>query len=326
MAIPYHNLSDLQFEGLVIEFCVELLGHGVQGFVTGPDGGRDARFSGTAKLVPSDTVPWSGKIVIQAKHTQLLNKSFSESDFFGGGSSSTIEKEIPRIKRLFKDEELDYYILFANRRLAGGTEPKVRKRIANATGLADDRIRFYDSSELDRLTKRFPQSVDRADLNPANSPADFDPRELANVITTLAEYRQEIDDMLEGEELPPETRTTPEEKNDYNGLRQEYFIKCIRPRMVDFPQIRSFLAHPDNQPYVKLYEDTAEELESKLTAWKKDDVDYERQLETMLDRLFQRDFDLRRHKRLTRSVVFYMYCNCDIGKPVNDTAEQTRAS
>ena len=77
VTITYHNLSDLQFEELVIEFCAELLGNGVQGFVTGPDGGRDARFSGTAMLVPSETDPWSGKIVIQAKHTELLNKAFS---------------------------------------------------------------------------------------------------------------------------------------------------------------------------------------------------------------------------------------------------------
>ena len=44
MNIVYHNLSDTQFEELVIELCVELLGHAVQEFVSGKDGGRDARF------------------------------------------------------------------------------------------------------------------------------------------------------------------------------------------------------------------------------------------------------------------------------------------
>lgn len=37
--IAYHNLSDRQFEELVIELCVELLGHKVQGFVSGADEG-----------------------------------------------------------------------------------------------------------------------------------------------------------------------------------------------------------------------------------------------------------------------------------------------
>ncbi len=83
--------------------------------------------------------------------------------------------------------------------------------------------------------------------------------------------------------------------------------------MVDFPAIRSFLGHPDNQPYVRLYEDTASELEVKLDAWTDPDLPYERLLESLITRLFQRDFDLRNNKRLTRTVVYYMYCNCDIG-------------
>lgn len=100
--ITYHNLSDGQFEELVIELCVELLGHGAQGFVTGKDGGRDARFVGTAKLVPSEAEPWNGRIVIQVKHTELLNKTFSESDFSGHGESSVLAKELPRIKALLQ--------------------------------------------------------------------------------------------------------------------------------------------------------------------------------------------------------------------------------
>lgn len=84
--------------------------------------------------------------------------------------------------------------------------------------------------------------------------------------------------------------------------------------MVDFPAIRQFLAHPENGPFQKLYDDTAKELEAKLDAWNEPGVAYERLLETMISRLFNRDFDLRQHRKLTRTVVFYMYCNCDIGK------------
>lgn len=316
MSIEYHNLSPAQFEELVIEFCVELLGHGVQGFVTGKDGGRDAHFDGKANLLPSSQAPWEGKIVVQAKHTELLNKSFSESDF--RGSDSTISKECKRICKLLKAKELDYYLLFANRRLTGVEEPKIRKTISDSTGLAQDCIRLYDSSELDRLCKRHPDAVTRADLNPGRAPMDFDPLDLANVITKLADYKSVLNELLEGDTLPPAQRISAKEKNASNGLKEAYFKKAIRPRMVDFPSIQQFLSHPDNQPFVKLYEDVADELEGKLTAYNADDVEYERLLETMITRLFSRDFDLRQHRRLTRAVVFYMYCHCDIGNPTDD--------
>lgn len=313
VSVEYHNLSDRQFEELVIELCVELLGNGVQGFVSGKDGGKDAKLVGTAKLVPSEAEPWNGSIVIQAKHTEMLNKAFSESDFSGDGDTSILAKELPRIRAMIQDNELQYYMLFANRRLTGVADAEIKRRIAEATGLATDHIRLYDTSELDRLVKRFPASVDRADLNPAKSPPDIDPEDLAKVITTLAGYKQELSDLMEGSEPPPEYRVSSEEKNRRNRLREDYFKKNIRRKMVDFPAISRFLGHPDNQPYVKLYEDTASELEGRLSAWADPDVPYERLLESLLNRLFERDFDLRNNKRLTRTVVYYMYCNCDIG-------------
>lgn len=312
MTPDYHNLNDTQFEELVIEFCAELLGGGVQGFVSGKDGGRDARFHGTANCIPSAANPWDGKVVIQAKHTEIPTKSFSEGDFSGDSDSSVLGKELPRIEALIAKGELDYYMLFANRRLTGVTEESIRKRIADESGLPEDSIKLYDISELDRLSKRYPDCVDRANLNPARSPADIDPSDLANVITRLAEYQ--LDELMEGEEPPPDKRVTPEEKNEYTGLKEMYFKKQIRPAMVDFPTIRQFLAHPDNRPFQKLYEDTADELEAKLDAWIEEELPYERLLETLIARLFSRDFDLRQHRKLTRTVIFYMYCNCDIGK------------
>ena len=316
MVPEYYNLSDRQFEELVVEFCVELLGAGVQAFVSGADGGRDAKFHGAAKLLPSEVDPWNGKIVIQAKHTEYPTKSYSDADFSGEANSSTLSKELFRIKKLIADDELEYYMLFANRRLSGVTEPVVRKRISAETGLPESNIKLYDVSELDRLCKRYPDAVARADLSPARAPADIDPTDLAEVITRLAEYQ--IDDLMEGEVPPPEQRISPAEKNRRTGLKSEYFNRQIRPKMIDFPTIRHFLAHPENVPFQKLYDDIADELEAKLDAWNDDDTAYERCLEALIERLFARDVDLRKHRRLTRTVVFYMYCNCDLGKEPDD--------
>ena len=316
MVPEYSNLSDRQFEELVVEFCVELLGAGVQAFVTGADGGRDAKFHGTAELIPSKTNPWNGKVVIQAKHTEFQTKAFSEAEFSGEKETSIISEELVRIKMLIADHELDYYMLFANRRLSAITEANIRKRISLETGLPELNIKLYDISELDRLCSRYPAAVARADLSPANAPADIDPTDLAEVITSLAEH--ELDELMEGEIPPPEQRIPPEEKNEFTGLRSEYFAKQIKPKMVDFPTIRHFLAHPENAPFQKLYDDTAEELEAKLDAWTEVGTPYERSIEALIGRLFARNFDLRKHRRLTRTVVFYMYCNCDLGKNVDD--------
>lgn len=69
MKYAYEDLSDDQFERLIVILCQRLLGIAVQGFSKGPDGGRDAKFVGTAELFPSTTAPWKGTVIIQAKHT-----------------------------------------------------------------------------------------------------------------------------------------------------------------------------------------------------------------------------------------------------------------
>ena len=76
MKFAYEDLSDDQFEKLIVFLCQHLLGISVQGFAKGPDGGRDAKFVGTAELHPSKAAPWIGTIIVQAKHTKEgLNNS-----------------------------------------------------------------------------------------------------------------------------------------------------------------------------------------------------------------------------------------------------------
>ena len=120
----YEDLSPEQFECLVIFICQHLLGFAVQGFSNGPDGGRDAKFVGTAEIFPSKASPWSGTTIIQAKHTNGYNKSFSETEFYSkNGTSHIVGNEIPRIHQLYKNEELNHYILFSNRKLSARVIP-----------------------------------------------------------------------------------------------------------------------------------------------------------------------------------------------------------
>ena len=101
MKFAYEDMSDDQFEKLIVFLCQHLLGISVQGFAKGPDGGRDAKFVGTSELHPSKAAPWVGTTIIQAKHTNGYNRNFSEPDFFSTKSANTVlAKEIPRIKKL----------------------------------------------------------------------------------------------------------------------------------------------------------------------------------------------------------------------------------
>ena len=54
MRYPLYDLSWQEFENIVISICEEILGTGTIKFADGKDGGRDAKFTGTANNFPSN--------------------------------------------------------------------------------------------------------------------------------------------------------------------------------------------------------------------------------------------------------------------------------
>src|SRR5580658_8595944 len=90
-----YELSDAEFEGLVLQICVRWLGQGVTPFAPGRDGGRDAKFHGTATSFPSSTAPHVGHFVVQAKHVNERDRSCSDADF-----ARLLKREYPKVRRL----------------------------------------------------------------------------------------------------------------------------------------------------------------------------------------------------------------------------------
>jgi len=117
---PLHNLVDKDFETLVALICKEILGTGTIVFSDGKDSGRDAKFTGTANRFPSETNPWNGKFIIQAKHTKKPEASCSDSGF-----NTILKDELPRLRKLKEDGKVDYYLQFTNRKLTGVQDPKI---------------------------------------------------------------------------------------------------------------------------------------------------------------------------------------------------------
>lgn len=325
MKFAYEDLGDDQFETLVVLLCQRLLGMSVQGFAKGPDGGRDAKFVGTAELHPSKAAPWVGTTIVQAKHTNGYNRNFSESDFFSKTAENTVlAKEIPRIKKLREAKQLDHYMLFSNRRLAGNAEAEIRDHIAAQCDIPPASIYLCGVEQLELWLKNFPDVVKAASLDPVDSPLIVSPDDLAEVVQALARQRDGLNAVLDD---PPTPRVTYEQKNAINNMTADY-AKAQRQRYLkETAQIRAFLAAPENLELLRLYESVVDEFQMKIIAKRKNYQTFDEVMEYLVDLLFGRDAVLRQraHKRLTRAILFYMYWNCDIGEVGDASADQALA-
>lgn len=229
MRYPYHDASTGQFEALVVELCVYLLGEGTHGFSTGPDEGRDARFEGTAARFPSTAKPLDGKFVIQAKHTESPIAKFSDSDFSGDAASSMISKEVDRVCTLRQMDECDHYFLFSNRRLSGQTEREIRNDIRASTGV--ETVELFGIERIDQILHRLPNALDNAGLSELKSPLRVSPDDLAEVICALDRQRETFAHAGSSEDI---LRTPFEEKNRINRMRDEFAKEIKRTYMRNF--------------------------------------------------------------------------------------------
>ena len=326
MKFAYEDLGDDQFEVLIVLLCQRLLGIAVQGFAKGPDGGRDAKFVGTAELHPSKAAPWVGTVIVQAKHTNGYNRSFSELDFYSTSSSNTVVgKEVPRIKKLREAKQLDHYMLFANRRLTGNSEAEIRGYIAAACGIPAASIYLCGLEQLELWLKRFPEIAKEANLDAVDSPLIVSPDDLAEVVQALARQKDDLAALLDD---PPTVRVTHEEKNALNNMTAAYAKAQRRKYLKETAQIHTFLAAPENIELQRMYESVVDEFQLKILSKRKNYQTFDDVMEYLVDLLFNRDPVLRQHahKRLTRAFLFYMYWNCDIGEVGDAAANQTLAS
>lgn len=312
MKYAYEDLSDDQFELLIVLLCQEILGIAVQGFAKGPDGGRDAKFVGTADIFPSKSAPWQGTVIIQAKHTNGFNKNFSESDFYSPDSvSSVLHEEVARIKKLRDAKQVDHYMLFANRRLAGNAESEIREYISKKCNIPEPSIYLCGVEQLETWLKTFQNVSGRAKLDPVDSPLIVSPDDMSEVVSALAGQKGTGWSVADD---PPTPRLRYQRKNEINNMSADY-AKALRQKYLkDTKEIHAFLSAPENEDKMRQYEDIVDEFQLKIIAKRKDYQNFDSVMNHLFDLLFTRDPILRRYKKLTRALIFYMYWNCDIGE------------
>lgn len=314
MMYAYEDLSPEQFETLIVLLCQRLLGVSVKGFAKGPDGGRDAKFVGKAELHPSMAAPWVGTVIIQAKHTNGYNRHFGETDFYTVDSTNTVVgKEVPRIRKLREAKDVDHYMMFANRRLAGNADAAITAHLVKECGLPVGSVYLCGIEQLELWLKQFPGVAKFADLDPVDSPLIVSSDELAVVIEAFARNKLAVAAAID---TPPSDRTSYEQKNLLNNMTHEYAKEQRKRYLKETVQIAKFLAAPENMEILQSYETVIEEFQLKIIAKRKEHQNFDAVMEYLLDLLFARDPILRqtKHKRLTRAMLFYMYWNCDIGE------------
>jgi ABC-3C protein len=306
---PYEDLSEAQFEALVVQAARLLLGKGVQAFAAGVDGGRDARFEGLADGFPSHARPWDQITIIQAKHTRSYGY-FSDPEFSGDSDSSVLSKELVRAKKLREAGALNNYLIYSNRYLTGNANETIIASVSTAVGIPSENVHLCGIEALDQAFREERRLATLAGITSFDGPLIVQSRDLAEVVEAVAAAMK----TAPSRGSSPVVRTSLATKNRLNAMSQETSDRLMGLYQHLFWQIQDFLADPLNSRVRALYDDCAHEFGLKIIAHRQEHESFDKVFSYLVDLLTGRDPLLARNKRLTRAVVFYMYWNCDIGK------------
>lgn len=300
---PLHLLDWQEFEALSNDICQNILGMGVVRFSDGKDGGRDGRFTGTAKQYPSEASPWSGDFLIQAKHTRTESASCSDNDF-----ETTMDKEIIKLKSLITSDKINCYLVFTNRKGTGNKIPSLVSKIQTESKLTNIQILSTESIHP-YLT---PPLIAKYYLKDLNDPLNFYDQDIKDVITGFG-------DIVSTVQTPATSRfqyIDKTEKNKLNNLSEEYFKEIKRKSLSHFDKIDSFLKDAQNQEHLDRYEATVQELNSKIIEKRSHFAEFEQILNHLYDHLISQREELRepKYRKLVLTFLHYMYFNCDLGK------------
>lgn len=105
-----------------------------------------------------------------------------------------------------------------------------------------------------------------------------------------------------------------ETKNEINNLSDEYFQYMREKHLLYFTQIRVFLGDPKNEKYLKLYNNTINELQFRIAIIRKNYNCFEEIFNDLLNFMLQdKNIDFVENRNLCIVFLNFMYWNCDIG-------------
>ena len=301
-----YELSDAEFEGIVVQICVRWLGQGVTPFAPGKDGGRDAKFHGTATCFPSATAPHAGHFVVQAKHVNERDRSCSDKDF-----ATLLKKEHPKVKRLSAAGLCDHYLVFTNRKLTGGADEKLIKELL---GLGPKTAHIVGVERCHLAIDEYPEIRDGLPNRYDTVPFRFNPEDLKEVIGALHDYVDNDAAKAFNSASDFEKIRLRDEKNKINGLSESYYREIIVANsMPHFDKVEGFLKNPRNAGLAALYHDAADELKQKILTHRDQFYTFDDVFGFLYEEVQKERFALKGKRRMISVLLHYMYCNCDIG-------------
>ncbi|MCD6578395.1 restriction endonuclease [bacterium] len=301
MKYPLENLKDTEFEELVALICERILGMGTIVFSEGKDGGKDAKFKGKANKFPSESEPWNGKVVIQAKHTSRTNSSCSESNF-----KSIIKNEVlPAISKLQNNNEIDFYLLFTNRKLSGIQDTKIEDIFDTETKI-ENRVIAVERIQL--WLKEFPDIAKTLKLNLLLMPLDFNENDIKEIVQSFSKINLKKSKLSE----IPQKRDI-EYKNKLNNLSKVYFDNAIKKNLIYFNQIKDFLEDPINEEYLNKYQNTIDDINEEIIIHRDEYDKFEEVINHLFKYVLNNASELHNKRSFLRLFLHYMYYNCDIG-------------
>ncbi|PDS27035.1 ABC-three component system protein [Flavobacterium branchiophilum] len=306
------QLEDKKFEDLVNTICQKILGIGVFEFSEGKDGGKDGKFVGTAEKFPSETNDnWKGKFIIQAKFTSNSQASCSDKEF-----ESLINLEIPKIKKLKENNEVDNYLIFTNRKFTGVKGERLLNKIKKETGLTNVEI-FGKETINNRYLNQHRDIVKLFELDKHHIPFDFSDEEIKEIILAFKKQLSDIteDIKTKAEEVKYNFDNIEKEiKNEKNSLSKEYYENEILLRSYsDFSKIQLFLEDEKNSDLRDYYFDIASELGGLITIKRDNFVLFEEVFIFIYQKIIDGNKELNGGKRHIFTLLHYMYMNCEIG-------------
>lgn len=301
-----HALPTSVFEELAGHLCQEVLGTGTIVFSEGKDGGRDGTFEGTANKFPSEKECWSGKFLIQAKRRNNPDSSCTDPEF-----GKLLDKELPKVKKLCSDGEVDYYLLFTSRKLSGNASSPLLVRIKTETGVKDAKI--LGKEWINLQLSRCPDICRTLNLTRHSAALRIFPENIRAVIEAFAKNQEVIAKALAAPyhyDFEPDI----EKKNALNKLSEAYF-KNIQDRYQSyFHQVQAFLKDPINQKYQQRYYNIVEEINNKLLTHRDEYERFEEIFDELYDQIYAATPEQWEDSRIIYVFLHFMYCNCDIGE------------
>ncbi len=309
------RISDVDFENIVNAICQKILGTGVIAFSKGKDGGSDGKFTGTAQHYPSDKDSWSGKFIIQAKHTENPTASCSDYEF-----EKIVEKEIVKLKELKKQKAIDNYLLFTNRKYSAIKGERLREKIITETGI-DNCVIIGKETINNQYLNANKDIVRQFKLGLSYLQFDFSDEEIKDIILTFKKQLPEIEKDIkkEVEKLKQDfTLIDKKEKNNKNKLSEEYFNEhIVHESLMNFEKIESFLNNPLNEELKEYYFDIAYELNQTISINRDDFGAFEDIFVYIYKKICVGSNLKGRGERYVMTFLHYMYYECLIGKKDN---------